>query len=224
MSSSSTSSERRRSPRYVVFGVRGYLTFQAEARIVDLSLAGVSVETAHHLQIGKSYSIKLAHDGRELRLAGTVLRSRLGMVRRGDGGTEPVYRVGIRFTDPTEQQIESLRALLGASAEVSLDGEVVGRFELGVPASVRLHSDYQFEVRKISATGMLIEANLAPRKDSLVEVCVPLDGEELRAAARIAYVAPVAGAADRHELGIEFRDLTPSNRARLESFIVSQVT
>jgi hypothetical protein len=224
VASSSTSSERRRSPRYVVHGVRGYLTFQAEARIVDLSLAGVSVETAHHLQVGKGYSIKLAHDGRELRIAGTVLRSRLGTVRREGAESEPVYRVGIRFTDPTEQEVAALRGLLGASAEVSLEGEVVGRFELGVPESVRLHRDYRFDVLKISATGMLIEANLAPRKDSLVEVCVPLAGEELRATARIAYVAPVAGAPDRHELGIELRDLTPSDRARLESFIVSQVT
>lgn len=221
--SSLSSSERRRSPRYVVHGVRGWLVLQAEARILDLSLRGVSVETGHHLQVGKTYAIKLSHEGRELRLSGIVLRSRFGTLRR-EGHSEPVYRVGIRFTDLSEEQATALRGLLGASAEISIDGEVIGRFELGLPESVRLHRDYQFDVLKISATGMLIEANLAPRLDSMVEVCVPLDGEELRAAARIAFIEPVAGAADRHQLGIELRDLSPSDRARLEGFIAAQLT
>lgn len=220
--SSLSSSERRRSPRYVVHGVRGWLILQAEARILDLSLRGVSVETGHHLQVGKTYAIKLSHEGRELRLSGVVLRSRFGTLRR-EGHSEPVYRVGIRFTDLSDEQAAALRGLLGASAEVVIEGEVSGRFELGLPESVRLHRDYQFDVRKISATGMLIEANLAPRLDSMVEVCVPLDGEELRAAARIAFIEPVGGAPDRHQLGIEFRDLSPAARARLEGFIASQV-
>lgn len=218
-----SSSERRRSPRYTVHGVRGWLVLQAEARVLDLSLRGVSVETGHHLQVGKTYAIKLTHEGRELRLSGVVLRSRFGKLRR-EGQSEPNYRVGIRFADLGEEQAAALRGLLGASAEISIGSEVVGRFELGLPESVRLHRDYQFDVRKISATGMLIEANLAPRLDSLVEVCVPLGGEELRAAARIAFIEPVAGAAERHQLGIEFRDLSPAARAQLEGFIASQVT
>jgi hypothetical protein len=140
------------------------------------------------------------------------------------GGSEPLYKVGIRFTDLSEEEAAALRGLLGASAEVSLEDEVVGRFELGLPESVRLHRDYRFDVLKISATGMLIEANLAPRLDSRVEVCVPLDGEELRAAARIAFVEPVAGEPDRHQLGVELCDLSQSARARLEEFISAQVT
>lgn len=224
MVSGPLSSERRRSPRYVVHGVRGFLTFQAEARILDLGLAGVSVETTYHLEVGKAYSIKLAHDGRELRLSGVVLRSRFGPPRPAAGGTAPLYRVGVRFKDLDPDQVAALRGLLGASAEIALDGELSGHFELGQPESLRLGRDYQFEVHKMSATGMLIEARLSPRIDSLIEVCVPLDGHELRATARVAYSERIVGAADRHHLGVEFRDMNLVARSRLEAFIADQVT
>lgn len=220
-----SSAERRRSHRFEVEGVRGSLTFRSEARIRNLSLTGMSLETADHLEVGKSYAMKLVYEEGEMRLSGMVVRSRLlGTRRLPNGDSQPVYEAGIRFDDVLNERATQLHDLLSASAQVSPDRRVTGRFEVGLPESVRLDGDHQFEVRKISATGMLIETGPAPRLGSVVEVSVPLtDGEELHAAARVAHIEPVAGS-DRHQLGVEFRDLTPSDRARLDSFIASQVT
>lgn len=221
-----SSADRRRSHRFEVEGVRGSLTFRSEARIRNLSLTGMSVETADHLEVGKPYSIKLAHGEGEVRLSATVVRSRmLGTRKLPNGDSEPLYEVGMRFNDVLNDKAMELHGLLSASARISPERRVTGRFEVGLPESVRLDGDHQFEVRTISATGMLIETGLAPRLDSVIDVSVPLgDGEELRAAARVAYIEPVADAPDRHRLGLEFRDLTPEDRDRLESFIGSQLT
>lgn len=217
--------ERRRSPRYEVEGVQGALTFRSDARIRNLSLTGMSVETADHLEVGKPYTLKLVHEGREVRLSGTVLRSRLRSTRKLPGGeSEPLYEVGIQFNDVLNEKALQLHGLLSASARISPDRRVTGRFEVGLPESVRLHGDHVFVLRKISATGMLIETGLAPRLESLIEVAIPLgDGEDLRVAARVAHLEPVADKPGRHLLGVEFRDLPPEGRRRLESFIASQV-
>jgi hypothetical protein len=78
-------------------------------------------------------------------------------------------------------------------------------------------------VLKISATGMLVEAELAPKVDTLFEIGVGLGGEELKSLCRIAFVAPVEGREGYHHLGVEFRDLSPADRRRLEDFIAREV-
>lgn len=220
--------ERRRSPRYVVHDVRGWLTFRSEARVLNLSLTGMSVETLHPLEVGKAYTVRLTHGGDlDLRLAGTAVRSRFRGTRKlpaAQGGeSAPVYESGIRFDDALGDKAATLHRLLGASAEVSLERRLTGRFDLGLPESVRLRRDYQFEVVKISATGMLIDAELAPRVDTLFEIGVGLGGEELKCPCRVAFVAPVEGRPGHHHLGVEFRDLSPSGRRRLEEFIAEEV-
>ena len=221
------SQERRRSPRYVVHDVRGWLTFRSEARVLDLSLTGMSVETLHPLEVGKGYTVRLTHGDIDLRLAGTAVRSRFRGTRKlpaaYGGESAPVYESGIRFDDALGDKAATLPRLLGASAEVSLERRVTGRFDLGLPESVRLRRDYQFEVLKISATGMLIEAELAPKVDTVFEIGVGLGGEELKCPCRIAFVAPVEGLPGHHHLGVEFRDLSPADRRRLEDFIVHEV-
>ena len=216
--------ERRRSPRYAVHGVRGWLTLHSEARVLNLSLTGMSVETVHPLEVGKGYTIRLAHGDLDLRLGGTAVRSRLRGTRKhgpGAGGDAvPVYESGIRFDDALGDKAELLHRLLGAGTEVSLERRITGRFELGLPESVRLRRDYQFEVLKISATGMLIETELAPRLDSVFEIGVALGGEELRSACRVAFVEPAAGG--RHHLGVEFRDVSAADRRRLEEFLARE--
>jgi len=220
--------ERRRSPRYVVHDVRGWLTFRAEARVLNLSLTGMSVETIHPLEVGKAYTVRLTHGDIDLRLAGTLVRSRFRGTRKlaaAQGGeSAPVYESGIRFDDALGDHAATLHRLLGASAEVSLERRITGRFDLGLPESVRLRRDYQFEVLKISATGMLVEAELAPKVDTLFEIGVGLGGEELKSLCRIAFVAPAEGREGHHQLGVEFRDLSPADRRRLEDFIAREVS
>lgn len=212
--------ERRRSTRYPVSGVSGSLTFRSDARVVDLSLGGLSVETTQHLGVGKTYSIRLAREeGDELRLGGEVVRSRLrGTRAREDGGERgPIYEAGIRFHPLSEVQTAALRELLSASTEVQLDTPMAGRFDLGLPESVRLRSDYGFEVRKLSATGMLIESELAPRLDTVIELTVALGEGELRTSVRVAYVEEIGPG--RYHLGVEFGEMSADDRELLDRHI-----
>lgn len=217
------STERRRSPRHAVSGVHGSLTFRSDARVVDLSLGGAALETGQHLDVGKAYSIRLGReDGDELRIGGRVVRSRLrGTRSHGNGERGPVYEVAIRFDPMPEERSEALRELLSTSAQIRLEPPAAGRFDLGLPESVRLRRDYQFEVRKVSATGMLIEAGLAPRLDTVFELCATLGDGEIRTFVRVAYVEPIGEG--RYHLGVEFRDMSADDRARLDRYIAQAV-
>jgi hypothetical protein len=114
--------------------------------------------------------------------------------------------------------LTALRGSAGASVLRRLPARV--RLEAPVPAD--LMSAREFEVRKISRTGMLVETDLAAELDSEFEVEVALDGHSVSCRGRIAYlierVSPGAGD-PRFELGVEFVALGEPARRVLEEFI-----
>ena len=66
--------ERRRNQRYAVQDVRGMLLLSTEAKIVNMSLTGMAVETESRLRLGRLYSLKLQHESElAIPLSGTVV-------------------------------------------------------------------------------------------------------------------------------------------------------
>jgi len=65
-------------------------------RILNLSAAGLAIETDRALRVGGRYRFTLASSGSEARIDGRVLWCRLSGTRRLDNGdVRPVYRAGI---------------------------------------------------------------------------------------------------------------------------------
>ena len=215
--------ERRRSPRYPVEDVNGVLVFVIDARILNMSVSGMAVETATNLRVGRNYSIKLSRDtSAPVQVAGTVMWCHLRGVRTNDAGQRvPVYEAGIEFGGVLSETAGELLRFLRETAVIPLGSRVFGRFRLELGQPVNLTTDYEFMVKTISASGMLIETVLSPRLDSVFDMDVRIDGGSLRARGRIAYVRELADSERRGiwQVGVEFTGMSESDRTLLTSFI-----
>lgn len=222
--------ERRRSPRFSVRGVRGSLEFSASARVLNLSLTGASLETGSYLRVGERYAVRLAHEGATLRLPAETVWSHLRRSRAEGGASGSVYEVGLRFVDLDEGQQRTLRQLLGGAAVVAVgDGEEAagaGELRPAEAGEVSLEGEHELAVLKVSAWGLLAEAEVAPALGSPVAVRTELGDGAFVAHCRVAYVKQLERGGcgpQRYQLGIEIVSAEPASRRVLEAFIASRL-
>ena len=220
-------SDKRSSPRYAVQDVKGTLHLSSEARILNMSLTGMAVETTTSMRVGRTYAINLRHgEAPAVRLAGTVAWCRLkSLRRRDDGETSAVYEAGVRFDDTLSGPAGDLMRFLQSSAVVTVDQRIAGRFRVKLPEPANLSADLTFLVRTISTTGMLIEAEFTPPVNSTFDMELDLDPTTCRISGRIAYAQEPTGAdgAKLSQLGIEFIGLDDAARASIQDLIADQL-
>jgi len=199
----------------------------ADARIINMSLTGMSVSSHSPMRIGRSYALTLRHgNGLELKLQGTVMWCHLRAVggeRRDEAG--PLYEAGIRFDDVLSDNATGLVRFLEESAMIAPNQRLAGRFTVTAGQGVSLDTSYEFEVRTISVSGMLIEADAAPPPDTVIELSVKLDGHTLKSPARVAFQRDVGSADKRRitQIGVEFLELSPADHKALEKVISAAI-
>lgn len=81
-----------------------------EVKIIDLSIAGVALETTRLLNVRNSYELKLKDKNRAISLKSTVRWSSLSGTRKElNGDVIPIYSVGLKFNEmPAEKEAELL--------------------------------------------------------------------------------------------------------------------
>ncbi|MEW6585993.1 MAG: PilZ domain-containing protein [Nitrospirota bacterium] len=85
------------------------LMFANEASIVNISLGGISVHMDKGLKIDKEYTIKLKMNGRIVPVKATVAWCRLCRSRNeSNGDVTPIYKMGFRFRDVPEGDVEEI--------------------------------------------------------------------------------------------------------------------
>jgi hypothetical protein len=214
--------ERRRSPRYMVRDVHGTLLFVAEGRVLDMSLTGMSVETDTRLRLNRTYSLRLRNDdGFEVPLAATVVWCQLRQTQSTTPSGTVVYVAGLRFEDVLSEKAERLISFLESAAVISVETRLCGRFRACFREAIDLKTEYEFEVRSISASGMLIVTELAAQQGSLFEMELNLESYPLRVLGRAAHVRtlPRQVGPPKEELGVEFVDLMDTDRSALLEFV-----
>lgn len=218
----SKTEEKRRHRRYTVEGVRGSLRLSMDATILNLSVDGMALETNSWLSVGRKYSFKLRRNGGDdILLGGEVVWCNLVRTARdASGETLPVYRAGIKFDDVLSETAREVRSFIEQNAVVRLDStRLFGRFRIPEKgADVALEQD--FEVRKISFSGMLIEADFVPDLESRFRIEIESATRPVAVAVRVAHVKELenpdaAGA----EIGVEFLDLTEEAREALAALL-----
>lgn len=223
--------ERRRAPRHAVEGVAGTLRLLSKAQVLNVSVTGMAARTSTHLRVGQTCDVRLEHGGKTLRLPGKVVRAHLvsfGKTSRGE--TAPVYEIGFEFQGMLSEQAQALLALIGETAIISPRHRVAGRFTLREGAPANLDASADLLVHKISTSGLLVETEVRPESDQELELRLEIGTVPLTCRGRVAYVEPttagdkgslVEGGADDATflVGVEFLDLDPDERARLEAFI-----
>jgi hypothetical protein len=219
--------ERRRAPRYPVQDVRGRMVLTANARILNMSLAGMAVESTANLRVGRSYALRLTHgDAVGPELSGTVVWCHLKSTRPVDAGDRtPIYEAGMQFDHMLTGEAHELIAFLRATAILTIQQRLTGRFRVNIDESIDLYSECEFVVKTISASGMLVETDVSPEADSLFDMQVQLADATIAVRGRVAFVRDV-GEQDKRRItavGVEFIDMDAADRGHLEAFIASQI-
>ena len=214
--------EKRRAPRFDVDDVTGSLTLALDVRVRNLSVSGMAVETSAQLTVGRRYRFRLRYGETDLPLAGRVSWSFLASTRHNESGEiEPVYRAGIEFEDMLTDRARQLMRLLERRAVLGARERVFGRFPVTLPGGIEIDRGAEFQVRRISLSGMLIESPLVPEKGDEFDAELKIAGRILPVRLRVAYVELVDRSGDTvgARTGVEFIGLDESARQAIERFL-----
>lgn len=223
-----THTGKRRHARYQVSDVRGSLLFRTQVEVLNVSVSGLAIQTTERLQLGRTYTIRLAGGGEEIDVTGTIRWCHLARSRpKPNGEPEPVYEAGLALHGVLSGKGQELVGFLEQHVVLSPHQRLTGRFESVTLAPADLEARYDFEVLKLSLSGMLVRTQLEPALDASYTIELGLgEGEgAVRVTGRIAYVQrdPAALNGPMTQLGLEFVDATEGTRSALSQFIANEL-
>ena len=217
----------RRYPRYEVQDVEGTFLYNLQADVINLSLAGMALETAKPLDIGRHYMFTIRKDNEEIKLPGKVAWCTLHHTsRKSDTEILPKYHAGIHFDEVLTAKAQALLHLIEETALVDLNKRLFGRFKPNGDTSVSIDSEVEFAVHKISLCGMLIETAMRTEVEASFPMELSLTDKKITFKGRVAYASPHSKADTMPppvHLGIEFIEISQQDRKLLENFIASIV-
>jgi hypothetical protein len=216
---------RRRSRRYDVLDVEGSFEIRIDVKVTNLSVAGMAIETRNTLIVGRQYAFRVLQAGLQVDVPGRVMWCVLGSTQRLGSEVEPVFRAGIQFEDVVSEQTLALQRLLEASAAFEPGTPLLGRFVASVAGTLDGDQQADFEVKKVSMSGMLVDTDWAPRKDEVVPFEASLGDVVVTGHGRIAYIERYEAddGTARCRLGLEFTILSDRSRAGLERYIAALI-
>lgn len=202
------------------------MAFTVDASVLNISRSGVAVQTKFQLVVGRKYVVQIGYRSGPVLTTGTVRRCTLRRTRRTEKGEiEPVYEAGIEFDDVLSETQAELMPIVAKSASLQLKPRLYGRLRPDEGETVTLKSDLDFEVRRISLSGLLVETASAPEPDSIVSLEIQIDGQPFASSGRIANVSKVSDGEGTHksQFGVEFLELPEEQRKILETFLIDQI-
>jgi len=214
------SMRRRRYPRFTVQGVHGRIATAIDVEVMNMSLGGLAIKSPRRLTVGSACTLHIEIEGADLSLTGTVVWSVLSEINSVGEETVPYYSAGLSFADVINDRLQLLLRFIDAH-KVTPEHRLTGiRFQIR-SARARLDGEEGYRVKLISRSGMLIETERLFDLDQVYPMeIVPPDRDPITFSGRVASRFERRGEGPgRHELGIEFLEMTPDNRARLESFV-----
>lgn len=215
--------EKRRYPRFTVEGVHGKMVFASQVEVLNLSLGGVAIRADRRLNIGSEYTLSLEMETRLVAVKGLVVWSVLSGLRRVAEESVAEYSAGLKFTDVLNEKLQGLLDFIEAH-KVSEEARLGGiRFQIEAPGKAFLDTSESLSVRLVSLSGMLIETRHRLDVDEVYAMEIqPVGFPPIRFQGRVAsFFEVLDDEPGSYEMGIEFVQLGPDDRARLESFVRS---
>jgi len=215
------SDDKRRFPRFSVSGIQGRVSFSSSVEILNLSLGGVAIKADRRLELGQEYVLRLDLEDRELEVNGVAVWSKLSGLSQVEGGSVPEYSAGFRFTNVLTDRVQDLVDFIEKNKGGDEERVTGIRFQIGRAEKATLDADEECEVKLISRSGMLIQAPRRFEVDSIYTIQIlPPEQEPIRFRGRVAsQFESSQGFLTRYDLGIEFVDMSETDRARLDAFI-----
>ncbi len=218
-----TFQERRRAERHLTRAVTGTLRLSTAARILNLSMTGMAVQSDVPFPVGRTYSITLRYAaGLALRLAGSVVWCLpREAASAGVAGTRAVHEAGLRFDHTLGRRASDLARVLQTVARTEVTRRASGRFKVEWEEPVTLETTLEFAARNVSAVGMLVETDGLPPPESVVDAELRVREHVLRTTGRVTRTQGGRGArGERLRLvGVDFVDDSQGGREAIRRFI-----
>lgn len=225
--SASDPGERRGHPRLPVEGISGGFLFSTNARILNLSLDGMALETSDYLQVGRAYALKLTQDNDELSLRGRVVWCRMvGTKRLDNGETTALYSAGLQFENLLSGTAREVHRFLGANAVIAVEKRLFGRFRLHDQRTADLDHEASFRVETISLSGMEIDSDTFVDPETAVDLELRVGDQVVTTRGRVVHgrrLPPQPGVESAARLGIEFTHMTEDAEQAIKQLIRSAI-
>ena len=214
--------ENRRCKRYEVGGIRGNVLNTTDVDVLNISIDGAAIETPRRLEINREYAFKIRSENSFLQIKAQVVWAVL--VSKGAKGSRtatPVYRAGLKFTEVLSEKADTLRHFIEENRAEPYEHRLEGvRFTIASSNKVKLEYPYEYKVKKISLSGMLIETEypLAPGSEHVIELFIC--DEEVNIVGRVVNCERSDSEPGvRYDIGIEFVTVLAEDKLILKKFL-----
>ena len=220
--------DKRRHKRFRldIMEINGKMILADRVEIVDISLGGVALRTDRRLNVGKEYFIKLGDKGKSIDVKGIIVRCELSKIEeRSNGKRVSIYTAGMMFKDVSPDTIadflNSIEQDKKEAMPVRVDRRLTVRFYITTPWEKTLCFPAQFKVKEISLSGMRIQTDQALGIESMIPMGLSLKADNpVNFTGRVVSCRMTEAEGHAHyEIGVEFKDLTDTDRASLKTFI-----
>jgi hypothetical protein len=214
--------DQRRHKRYSVDGIRGNVLYTSDIDVLNISSDGAAVETARRLELNREYTFKVRYKDTSLDLKGRVVWAVLISKEKKDTRAfVPVYRAGIKFADVSGERVNLLQKFIEDNKVRTLEPRLGGvRFKIAKSEDVKVDLPREYEVKRVSLSGMLIETQYPLELDSYQGIELFLNEEVMHFTGRVAYCETIGtDEVSRYDIGIEFIEISDGDRQSLKDFL-----
>jgi hypothetical protein len=220
MNTDNLAEDKRVARRYRIEGLEGRIPLVTFVEIVNVSLGGAALKVDRRLNLGSECVLRLQQGDDAVSVKGHVVWSALTGFRGHGGDSSPEYSVGMCFTDMVGPNAAALLGLIDQNRTFKQQ-TLCGSVEVVARGRAMLDKPRPFQVKLISSAGMLIEMNIELDVGDRYVMVVRLD--ELTPIHVTGCVSSqFEMGPDRHEIGIEFDEISGGDRALLKSLLQSR--
>lgn len=226
--------EKRRYKRYAldIYDVHGEMLFAKGLKILDISIAGISLKADKRTNIDREYTLKIIAKDQTLILKGKVMWSLLSENQEGaHGDIIPIYTAGLKFTDVSNEKMKEIINFIEDHMRkkdrqkniYKLSGlRLFTRFQIEASKeTTTLHCSESCEVKELSLGGMLIESEhpIEIKNKMPMELTFP-QNKSITFQGRVASSLLIANTVpERYDVGVEFLEMSESDHEILVEFI-----
>lgn len=214
--------ERRKHKRYNVEGIKGYLYILSDLVITNISIGGMAIETEKRLDIDREYTFKVKDGGSSISLKGRSVWSFLGQAEEKDtGNLIPVYKTGIMFTDLIDSRVETLLSFIDENKTITSERRLRGtRFRVTNSENVKIFYPCGYDVRKISLSGMEMEAEQPFTPGTVQNIELTFDSNIINLKGRVIHCKEITSVNTvRYKMGVAFVEIPDKEKKFLKSFL-----
>jgi len=213
--------DNRRNKRHVVDGIEGNVLYTSDIEVLNLSIDGAAIETAKRLELNREYTFKLKYHDSFISLRGSVVWAILVSKVKNNGAVTPVYRAGIRFTDTLSEKANMLLQFIEDNRIKKRENRLGGvRFNISSTEHMKVDLPHEYQVIKISLSGMLVETEYPLVIESHYNIELFINSHNLKIVGRVVYSKEyVVDNAVKYEIGMEFFEISEDDERILQEFL-----